>query len=122
MSHTITPATPTTPTTPDLAAEVRMLRETMENMHGLAHEGLSSIGSVARLAMLAFEDRHAYQNPGLIWDALHVILDKAGVTLTCIEAEAEEAGSEFVSPGLKRRIAAEMAFRESLKGVNHGQA
>ena len=91
-------------------------------MHGLAHEGLSSIGSVARLAMLAFEDRHAYQNPGLIWDALHVILDKAGVTLTYIEAEAEEAGSEFVSPGLKRRIAAEMDFRESLKGISHGNA
>lgn len=114
--------TPTTPETPELAAEVRMLRETMENMHGLAHEGLSSMGSVARLALLAFEGPQAYQNPGLIWDALHTIWSKAEETLNCISAEAEQAGSPCANHGEKRRIAAQMAFRESLKGVNHGQA
>ena len=102
---------PAAQTAKDLDAEVRMLRDHMHSIQGLADSGLNSIRSVAILARLAFEGPEAYRHPELIFGALRTIQCKAEMTLDLIYGEAEQAGSDYVGPGEKQRIAAEMYSR-----------
>ena len=95
------------------ATDVLALRCAMEGVDALAQGGLSSIETMARLALARLETPAAYRNMDWLASVLETIAACARDTENCINSEAERVGCNYVDGAQRRRWDAERAARES---------
>lgn len=93
-------------TTQDQADQIEALKTSMNTMDVLAHDVLTRIASIARLALFSMETPDFYRHVEHVARALEAIKDMADSTQDLIGHEAELHGCGYTDDGYMRRIRA----------------
>ncbi len=91
-------------------------RRTIEEMDSLAQEGLSHIRAIARLALIALQTPDGHRDTQSLAVAFHAIWCEASATEVNINAAANDVGCAHVDRAHFRRMDAQAAFHDTLRG------
>lgn len=94
------------------STEVQKLRNALHDVDALAQGGLSSIETLARLALVHLESPAAYRGMDWLAVVLETIAASAGDTMNCINGEAERVGCNYACGAQRRRSDAERTARD----------
>ncbi len=88
------------------------LAAAVDLMDQLAHEGMSEISAIAKLALKSLESPDGYRHLDNIALALQAIWGKADDTQQCIHDQAVEVDCAHVDQAERRRLKAWLTFHE----------
>lgn len=93
-------------------AQALKLAAAVDLIDNLAHDAMSEIAAIARLALKSLESPDSYGHLDNIAFALQAIWAKAGETNQCIHQEAVAVQCGYEDPAEMRRVKAWHAFTE----------
>ena len=93
--------------------DTQALQIALADVDAIAQGGLSSIETLARLALAHLESPVAYRGMDWLAVVLETIAARAGDTMHCINSEAERVGCNHMGHAQRRRWDAERAARDT---------